>query len=194
MKLGIIGFPQSGKTTLFNALTRQNTPTTPPQAGSRCTRRGGRARPARGHALGHVQAAQDHLRQGHLRRHRRAGRLRRQRRAFRAAAQPADARWTGSSTWCAASSDNVPHPLRQRGPGARPRRHGRRTAAERPDRRGAQAGAPDRRAQKGRHRQNHQRASDCAVQSAERGPLREKPLRFLEIPPTRSNCSPVSAC
>ncbi len=28
MKLGIIGFPQSGKTTLFNALTRGNTPTT----------------------------------------------------------------------------------------------------------------------------------------------------------------------
>ena len=28
MKLGIIGLPQSGKTTLFNALTRNNTPTT----------------------------------------------------------------------------------------------------------------------------------------------------------------------
>lgn len=28
MKLGIIGLPQSGKTTLFNALTRSNTPTT----------------------------------------------------------------------------------------------------------------------------------------------------------------------
>src|SRR5512136_3364612 len=28
MKLGIIGLPQSGKTTLFNALTRGNTPTT----------------------------------------------------------------------------------------------------------------------------------------------------------------------
>jgi ribosome-binding ATPase YchF (GTP1/OBG family) len=28
MKLGIIGFPQSGKTTLFNALTRGNAPTT----------------------------------------------------------------------------------------------------------------------------------------------------------------------
>ena len=28
MKLGIIGFPQSGKTTLFNALTRRNAPTT----------------------------------------------------------------------------------------------------------------------------------------------------------------------
>jgi ribosome-binding ATPase len=28
MKLGIIGFPQSGKTTIFNALTRGNTPTT----------------------------------------------------------------------------------------------------------------------------------------------------------------------
>src|SRR5574340_595507 len=28
MKLGIIGFPQSGKTTIFNAVTRQNTPTT----------------------------------------------------------------------------------------------------------------------------------------------------------------------
>src|SRR5512147_1286090 len=27
MKLGIIGLPQSGKTTLFNALTRSNTPT-----------------------------------------------------------------------------------------------------------------------------------------------------------------------
>jgi GTPase involved in cell partitioning and DNA repair len=28
MKLGIIGLPQSGKTTIFNALTRGNTPTT----------------------------------------------------------------------------------------------------------------------------------------------------------------------
>jgi ABC-type polysaccharide/polyol phosphate transport system ATPase subunit len=28
MKLGIIGLPQSGKTTIFNALTRANTPTT----------------------------------------------------------------------------------------------------------------------------------------------------------------------
>jgi ribosome-binding ATPase YchF (GTP1/OBG family) len=28
MKLGIIGLPQSGKTTIFNALTRSNTPTT----------------------------------------------------------------------------------------------------------------------------------------------------------------------
>ncbi len=28
MKLGIIGFPQSGKTTIFNALTRGNAPTT----------------------------------------------------------------------------------------------------------------------------------------------------------------------
>src|SRR5512146_1277590 len=28
MKLGIIGFPQSGKTTIFNAVTRGNTPTT----------------------------------------------------------------------------------------------------------------------------------------------------------------------
>src|SRR5574342_902754 len=28
MKLGIIGLPQSGKTTLFNALTRGNAPTT----------------------------------------------------------------------------------------------------------------------------------------------------------------------
>ena len=27
MKLGIIGLPQSGKTTIFNALTRSNTPT-----------------------------------------------------------------------------------------------------------------------------------------------------------------------
>ncbi len=27
MKLGIIGFPQSGKTTIFNAVTRGNTPT-----------------------------------------------------------------------------------------------------------------------------------------------------------------------
>src|SRR3990172_4313858 len=28
MKLGIIGLPQAGKTTIFNALTRGNTPTT----------------------------------------------------------------------------------------------------------------------------------------------------------------------
>src|SRR5512136_2924462 len=28
MKLGIIGFPQSGKTTIFNAVTRGNAPTT----------------------------------------------------------------------------------------------------------------------------------------------------------------------
>ena len=28
MKLGIIGLPQSGKTTIFNALTRGNAPTT----------------------------------------------------------------------------------------------------------------------------------------------------------------------
>ncbi len=28
MKLGIIGLPQSGKTTIYNALTRSNTPTT----------------------------------------------------------------------------------------------------------------------------------------------------------------------
>ena len=28
MKLGIIGLPQSGKTTIFNAVTRGNTPTT----------------------------------------------------------------------------------------------------------------------------------------------------------------------
>ena len=28
MKLGIIGLPQTGKTTIFNALTRQNQPTT----------------------------------------------------------------------------------------------------------------------------------------------------------------------
>ena len=28
MKIGIIGLPQTGKTTIFNALTRQNQPTT----------------------------------------------------------------------------------------------------------------------------------------------------------------------
>ncbi len=75
MHIAIIGLPNSTKTTIFNALTRGDLETTAFSSGAvrGSHRRRGRAGSARGSPVGHVPAAQDHLRQSDLRRHRRPG-------------------------------------------------------------------------------------------------------------------------
>ena len=70
MKLGIIGLPQSGKTTIFNALTRGNTPTTSSAGRWKSTRRWWTCRTPGRPAFSDVQTQEDDLRQGDLHRHR----------------------------------------------------------------------------------------------------------------------------
>ena len=77
MKLEIIGLPQSGKTTIFNAVTGGNTPTTASAGRIEVHTAVGHTGRARGQALGDVQAQEDHFRQGDVRGHRRPGRRQR---------------------------------------------------------------------------------------------------------------------
>ena len=77
MKLGIIGLPQSGKTTIFNALTRGNTPTTSSAGRMEVHTAVVDVPDARVDRLSAMFKPQkDDLRQGDLRRYRRARRRR----------------------------------------------------------------------------------------------------------------------
>ncbi len=153
MKLGIIGLPQSGKTTIFNALTRGHAPTT--------------ASAGRFEVHNAVVEVPDP-------RVTRLSEMFKPKKTIYAKVTYADI--AGLETGAAKSGisgqllnqltqmdgfllvtrgfedDSVLHPMGSIDPARGRRYHAQRAAAERPDHRRTQARAPDRRAQKRRHR------------------------------------------
>ena len=167
MKLGIIGSPQSGKTTIFNALTRGNTPTTA--------------------SAGRMEVHTAVVDVPDARVDRLSAMFKPKKTIYAKVTYADIAGLEGGGKASisgqllnqltqmdgfllvvrAFANDNVPHPAGSVDPKRDLDVDVQRTAAQRPDRRGTQAGASDRGAQEGRHRQDHQRAADGPVHPAE---------------------------